>query len=196
MRGSADFGAMTHNGQERPSLAVAWVTHSSECVLPPEDDGSNWEDHPAYAKLYGVIESAQRQMPAAGGFGTSVLGPSQDELSQVQVWITDHPDELSDLSDGFDMPPDAAQAAAWVADWTLRLTEGDRGHMYKQVGPTAAVPDLLVDVADWIQTICADLGQSMPGPACPGHEHPARPVVHERQAWWACPETGHLRPWL
>lgn len=26
-------------------------------------------------------------------------------------------------------------------------------------------------------------------PECPGHPHPAQPVVHAGEAWWECPET-------
>jgi hypothetical protein len=29
-------------------------------------------------------------------------------------------------------------------------------------------------------------------PRCPGHPHPARPVEHDRAAWWSCPKNQSL----
>jgi len=53
--------------------------------------------------------------------------------------------------------------------------------------------DLLVAVADVIQN---DVNFWLPDawgearPPCPGHPHPANPVLLDREAWWVCPQTG------
>jgi hypothetical protein len=50
-------------------------------------------------------------------------------------------------------------------------------------------PDVLVVIADILQEDLAETGVAwgQARPPCPHHPHPARPAVHDGQAWWMCP---------
>jgi dephospho-CoA kinase len=53
--------------------------------------------------------------------------------------------------------------------------------------------DVLVRVADFLQDQVFDQLAETWGearPPCPGHPHPANPVLLEQEAWWVCPRTG------
>jgi hypothetical protein len=50
-------------------------------------------------------------------------------------------------------------------------------------------PGLLVHIADILQEDLAETGVAwgQSRPPCPYHPHPARPAIHDSNAWWICP---------
>ena len=66
-------------------------------------------------------------------------------------------------------------------------------------------PELVVDIADWLQEQFFFETRDAWGearPACPGHTHPASAAVIDGQAWWTCPRDdrqisliGRLGDW-
>jgi hypothetical protein len=78
--------------------------------------------------------------------------------------------ELVQLPD--DLDPD--QPTEYGGNWVPRSLTG---------------PDLLVLIADILQEDLAETGVAwgQARPPCPNHPHPARPMVHDAQAWWTCP---------
>jgi len=51
----------------------------------------------------------------------------------------------------------------------------------------------LVEFADWLQDQVIPESHAAWGeasPPCPGHTHPADPLVVDDEAWWTCPRDG------
>jgi hypothetical protein len=150
--------------------------------------------HPAAALLHRAITLALTEMQASNRYvSVQVFEPSSEELPVAAEWLRRNPDH-PDWPPRHIQPVLPAQAPGWLAPWTVEIT-GDFGGSTKELWPGYPATDLLVDVADWLQDLLMDVGQSTPLPSCPGHSHPQRPIVHRGEAWWACPVSGPHHRW-
>jgi hypothetical protein len=125
-----------------------------------------WLMHPASAVLEDLqaaetitgLQIVARPIPELNGLTLGVV-----EASAVTGELVELPDDLE--------PDEPTQYRG--GNWVPRSLTG---------------PDLLVLIADILQEDLAESeaawGQSRP--PCPHHPHPARPVLHDNEAWWTC----------
>lgn len=138
-------------------------THErAQTQVPPP-----WLMQPALA----VLDDLQAAEPIAGlqivarpladvnGLTLGVVEPSAVSGELVQLPDDLDPDETTEYGGG---------------NWVPRSLTG---------------PDLLVLIADILQEDLAETAVAWghARPPCPNHPHPARPVIHDAQAWWTCP---------
>jgi hypothetical protein len=82
-----------------------------------------------------------------------------------------------------------------LAGWGIISFEAPDGKRFG-FGVSSDEPEvtLLVSLASGLQEnipeIASAWGQARP--RCPGHTHPASPLVSQATAWWACPIDDHL----
>jgi hypothetical protein len=104
---------------------------------------------------------------------------------------------LDDFEQPHPVPVQVAYETNLDGSATLWVWEaGERGASGYGVDPgqVDTGPDQLVSFADFLQEQFfpeSEGAWAEARPKCPGHPHPAEPVVIESEAWWVCPSEGH-----
>lgn len=119
-------------------------------------------------------------------FGTLpewLAGPLRDVLRDMQ-----QPRTL-ELALWWEPPFDTEWGLVWFTE------VGELGRAGMGVAPMDSAEDLKVHIADWMQEqwfpeTAGAWGEARP--ECPGHTHPAAPVIDDDVAVWSCPKTGHV----
>ena len=136
----------------------------TQITAPPR-----WLMEPALA----VLRDLQAPRPIAG---LQIVASPIADLNGLTLGVLEPPlnGDIAELPD--DLDP-AKPTSYGGGNWVPRSLTG---------------PELLVLIADLLQEGLAHSGVAwgQSRPPCPNHPHPARPAIHDREAWWICPHDN------
>lgn len=130
-------------------------------------------------------DALQRTLPR---FGYSAPGPPPDWLAGPLNTV------LADFQGDDPIAIDVRYAATPDGSPAIFVAEaGQTGYSSFAIGGDPRGAELLFEIAFGLQEqvfpeLYASWGQARP--ECPGHPHPADPLVIDGEAWWVCPRDG------